>query len=110
MAPIADLKSARFIKEGSEIGSSLIEQAKREMKIEPKDASKTLVTAWVVLNAVSAICHRNRMHTQAAKVETMRQRIRFMAGELATAGYHLVTDVPDSQVALVVTPKKPEEV
>lgn len=106
MAPV-DLKYARFIKEGQDIGSELIEQAKKQMEGEPREAAKTLVSAWVILNGVAAVCHNKEMFTQAAKVETLRQKIRFMGGELAMAGYSLMTDVPDSQVAFVVTPKEP---
>lgn len=108
--PIADIKSARFIKDGSELGSSLIEQAKREMKMDPRNASKTLMVAWVVLNAVSVICQRNRMYTQSSKVETMRQKIKFLGGELAISGYHMTTDTFDIQTALLVTPKEPQEI
>lgn len=104
---VLDLAAARFIREGTAIGQTLVDKAKEQMKEDPRLASKTLVTAWVVLNGVSALCHHHEMFTQAAKVETLRQRIRFMGGELATMGYALITDVPDSQVALVVTPKKP---
>lgn len=102
---VDDLKFIRFIKEGCDIGSDLIGEAKELLKSDPAGASKLLVTAWVILNGAAAVCHYQGLFTQAAKVETLRQKIRFMGGELAIMGYSLLTDVPDSAMALVVRPK-----
>lgn len=104
---LVDIKFARFIKDGSAIGSEMIEEAKAQLKSDPSAASKKLVTAWIILNGVAAVCQQREMFTQAAKVETLRQKIRFMGGELAMAGYSLMTGVPDSQMAFIVTPKEP---
>lgn len=104
---VVDFVYAQFIKCGQDVGSKLIEEAKGLMQDDPKEAGRLLVTAWVVLNGVAAVCRLKEMHTYAAKIETLRQRIKFMGGELTIAGYPLITDIPDSQMAFVITPKEP---
>lgn len=106
---VVDFEIARFSKDGFMIAKRLIDEAEEIMEQEPVEAGRIVVRAWVVLNASSVMCRDAHMATLKAKIEAQRNRIRAMRSAFAAFGLKLQTDIKDSETALVITKKNPEE-
>ena len=99
-----DLKRARFANEGHELGQEILEEARALVEENPEEAAVKLAIAWGVVNAASMVAADCGMHTKKSKIETTRNKIRLVSGELMAKGYMPTTMPFDGQIAFTVTP------
>jgi hypothetical protein len=99
---VSDLTMARFAKDGYEIAHRMLKQAEEALILNPPDAGRLAVSAWVVLNAVNAVCEQGGLSSIAQKAEKLRNKVRAMSSAFSAMGMRLETDIPDSQMAMLI--------
>lgn len=99
---VSDLTMARFAKDGYEVAHRMIKQAEEAIILNPPSAGRMAVRAWVVLNAVTAVCEEGGLSSIAQKAEKLRNKIRAMSAAFSAMGMRLETDIPDSQMAMLI--------
>jgi len=102
-----DFKHAQFIQGGRSIGSELLDEARALMdEGKPREAAKLVALAWSVTNASSMVAVHNDMHTMRSKIETVRNKIRLISGDLMALGIAPTSFAFDGQIAFKVSPKE----
>lgn len=99
---VSDLMMAKFAKDGYVVAERMLKRAEEALILNPTDAGQQVVRAWVVLNAVSAVCEEGGVPSIVQKAERLRNKIRAMSAAFASMGMHLHTDIPDSKVAVMI--------
>lgn len=106
---VSDLTMARFAKDGYAVADRLMKRAEEALLTNPPEAGRLAVRAWVVLNAVNAVCEEGGLSSIHQKAERLRNKVRAMSAAFSAMGLRLETDIPDSQMAAVIAGSTKEE-
>lgn len=113
-----DIQMARFLRDGQELSEKVLQEAKDIQLDVPEEAARKTAIAWGIVNALCMAATDCGAFTKIAKLETIRQKIRVMSGELVAMGFMPTTmpmdgqlgfTQPSTQTVFEVTPKNLEQ-